>query len=68
MTENSKKNMKSLENKEGFSEASINKQTGEKIPFFNLGPKNDWKNLLNTKVKLKIETAFKNEMKELNYL
>ena len=61
-------NMKSLENKEGFSEASINEQTGEKIPFFNLGPKNDWKNLLNTKVKLKIETAFKNEMKELNYL
>ena len=38
------------------------------IPFFNLGPKNDWKNLLNTKVKLKIEPAFKNEMKPLNYL
>ncbi len=61
-------NMKLLENKEGFSEAMTNKQTGQKIPFFNLGPKNDWKKLLNTQVRLKIETAFKKEMKELNYL
>ena len=52
----------------GFNEAKINDQTGEKIQFFNLGPKNDWKNNLDEKIKLKIEKAFKKEMQELNYL
>ena len=45
-----------------------NTNTGEKIPFFNLGPKNDWKKLLDHKVRSKIEIAFKKEMKELGYL
>ena len=36
--------------------------------FFNLGPKNNWKNLLKTEMKEKIETHFKKEMKELEYL
>ncbi|MDC3349554.1 sulfotransferase domain-containing protein [Candidatus Pelagibacter ubique] len=61
-------NMKNLEKKGGFTEARINKVTGEKIPFFNLGPKNDWKNLLNLELTKKIEKAFKKEMKELEYL
>ena len=42
--------MKQLENKKGFFEAKVNKKTGEKIPFFNLGPKNDWKQLLDRKI------------------
>ena len=61
-------NMKNLEKKGGFTEARINKVTGEKIPFFNLGPKNDWKNLLNLELTKKIEKAFKKEMEELEYL
>ena len=60
--------MQLLEKKIGFNEAKINDQTGEKIPFFNLGPKNDWKNSLDGKIRLKIEKAFKKEMQELNYL
>ena len=60
--------MQLLEKKIGFNEAKINYQTGEKIPFFNLGPKNDWKNSLDGKIRLKIEKAFKKEMQELNYL
>ena len=60
--------MQLLEKKIGFNEAKINDQTGEKIPFFNLGPKNDWKNSLDGKIRFKIEKAFKKEMQELNYL
>ena len=61
-------NMKNLEKKGGFTEARINKVTGEKIPFFNLGPKNDWKKSLDLEIIKKIEKAFKKEMEELEYL
>ena len=57
-----------LENEEGFFEAKKDKKTGKKIPFFNLGPKNDWKTLLDQKIREKIEKAFRKEMIELNYL
>ena len=60
--------MKNLENKKGFIEGKINKKTSAKIPFFNLGPKNDWKILLNLEIIKKIEKAFKKEMEELGYL
>ena len=60
--------MKELETKKGFFEAKINKSTGEKIPFFNLGPKNNWKQLLDNKIRKKIENAFEKEMIELGYL
>ena len=60
--------MQKLEKEQGFREAKVNLKTGEKIPFFNLGPKNDWKKLLDLKIKKKIETAFKKEMTELGYL
>ncbi len=62
------RNMQSLESEYGFNESKINKETNEKIPFFNLGPENNWKNLLDTKIVKKIETAFKKEMVELGYL
>ena len=39
-------NMKNLEKEKGFEEARISTETKEKIPFFNLGPKNEWKKLL----------------------
>ena len=38
--------MKSLEKEKGFFEAKIHKETGKKIPFFNLGPQNDWNKIL----------------------
>ena len=61
-------NMKNLEKNKGFIEARINKETEQKIPFFNLGPKNDWKKSLDLVTINKIEKAFKKEMEELGYL
>ncbi|WP_440934836.1 sulfotransferase domain-containing protein [Candidatus Pelagibacter sp.] len=60
--------MKNLEKKSGFDEAKTNPKTGKKVPFFNLGPKNDWKKILPDELKIKIEKHFKKEMKELGYL
>ena len=60
--------MKALEKVDGFNESKTDKRTGEKIPFFNLGKKNDWKKMISPKIKDKIENAFMNEMKELGYL
>ena len=61
-------NMQKLEREKGFKESSTIEKTGEKIAFFNLGPKNDWKKSLDLEVINKIEKAFKKEMKELGYL
>ena len=36
--------------------------------FFNLGPENNWKKILNTKISNKIEVSFEKEMKQLKYL
>ena len=60
--------MKDMEKKEGFIEAKVNLKTGKKIPFFNLGSKNIWKNNLDNKIRNKIENSFKKEMIELGYL
>ena len=59
--------MQKLEAKESFVEASENLQTGEKIKFFNLGIKNDWKKLLDKKIKENLEKELEEEMKELKY-
>ncbi len=54
------------EKKYGFSEA-VSFTNIEKSQFFNLGPKNDWKKILNDKVKNKITNVFKKNLKELSY-
>ena len=36
--------------------------------FFNLGPENNWKKILKTKISNKIEISFEKEMKKLGYL
>ena len=36
--------------------------------FFNLGPENNWEKILDLKTQKKIETNFKKEMSELNYI
>ena len=61
-------NMQNLEKEKGFIEGKVDKKTGKKIPFFNLGSKNDWRQLLDSKIKKKLEVAFEKEMKELGYL
>jgi hypothetical protein len=59
--------LKDDEKKNGFSESIISKKNKKKIPFFYLGPKNDWKKILSEKLQTKISDSFKNEFKELGY-
>ena len=60
--------MKKLEKEKGFFEAMKDKETGINKPFFNLGPDNKWQNLLDDKIRSKIENAFRDEMSELGYI
>ena len=60
--------MKIKEQNEIFTEAMIEKKTGKRKAFFNLGPKNDWRKYLDKENKVKIEKAFSKEMIELGYL
>ena len=57
-----------MEKKQGFVESEVSYKTKQKVKFFNLGKKNNWKELLDHKTIIKIDNAFKNEMRELNYL
>jgi len=59
--------LKEKEKKEGFSEAPKSKLGGSKIPFFNLGPKNNWKIILNDELKEKLNKVFKKQLEELSY-
>tara|TARA_Y100000992_G_C21013772_1_gene372362 strand:+ start:36 stop:605 length:570 start_codon:yes stop_codon:yes gene_type:complete len=61
-------NMKKKEENETFYEAIIDSKTGKRKNFFNLGPKNNWRQLLDKKNKYKIEKNFEKEMSELGYL
>ena len=55
------------EKNEGFSEAPKSKGGDKKIPFFNLGPKNNWKIILNDDLKDKLNNIFKKKLEELSY-
>ena len=59
--------LKKDEEKNGFSESITSKKTKTQIPFFYLGPKNNWKDILNEKLQIKISNTFKNEFNELGY-
>jgi hypothetical protein len=59
--------LKNKEKKEGFSEAPKSKFKETKIPFFNLGPNNNWKKILNDDLKDKLNKVFKKKLKELSY-
>ena len=61
------KYLQNFEEKGYFNENAF-KTINKKNKFFNLGPKNDWKNLLNKKIINEIENKFSYEMKELGYL
>jgi len=58
-------NLSKLEKHKGFDEHS-QREKGTK--FFNMGEKNNWKDVLPTSFKKKIEENFKSEMIELGYL
>ena len=60
--------MKQIERKEGFIESILSKNESQKIPFFHLGPKNNWKNIFDEIYQKKLNLTFKQNLKELNYL
>jgi len=62
------KKVKNLEQNETFYEGVLDAKTGKRKIFFNLGPSNDWRRLLDDKIKTKLEKAFEKEMVELGYL
>ena len=60
--------LKKNEMKRGFSEAVFDRvDKNKKVPFFNLGPKNNWKKILDEDLAQKIDKVFENDLKELNY-
>ena len=60
--------LKKEETIKGFSEAILSKQKNKKIPFFYLGPENDWKKILDEKIQTKLSETFKDNLKELLYI
>ena len=65
---NSFENLKKYEENYGFKESIKDKNTDLNKKFFDLGPKNDWKNFLDEKIRFELEENFKIEMQELGYL
>ena len=64
---NSFENLRKLEIEGGFGEAIKDKETRKVKQFFNLGPENDWKKLLDDRLIDSIEKEFGTEMRELGY-
>ena len=60
--------MRNIEKNDGFIESVLSKNDTNKIPFFHLGPKNDWKSILNKNYQEKLNSIFENNLKELNYI
>ena len=60
--------MKKIEREEGFIESVSSKNESKKIPFFHLGPKNNWRNIFDKNYQKKLNLKFKQNLKELNYL
>ena len=68
VAESSFENLRKLEDKNGFIESIKDSEDNNKKKFFNLGPKNTWKENLNKNVIDEIESSFNSEMKELGYI
>ena len=61
-------NLKNFENTIGFSESLVSKINKRKIPFFHLGPKNNWNQILDKDFQTKINRIFKKNLNDLEYL
>ena len=60
-------NLKKIEENKGFSESIIARKDKKIIPFFHLGPKNDWQKNFDNKFIEKINNIFQKNLDELNY-
>ena len=61
------KKLQKNEKEKGFSEAIYSKNKKKMIPFFNLGPDNNWKNILDKAFVKKLNEIFKKDLNEFNY-
>ena len=59
--------LKKYEENKGFAESLISKTDKKKIPFFHLGPNNNWKNNFDQDFQNKLNKTFKENLKELGY-
>ena len=60
-------NMKNIEQNNGFIESVLSKNDSKKIPFFHLGPKNNWQSIFDKNYQKKLKLIFENNLRELNY-
>ena len=61
-------NLKKMEEQNGFDESMIDKKTGNKITFFNLGEKNNFKNILEKNLIDEMSDYFKYQLKKYKYI
>ena len=59
--------MQRLEKKHGFGESVMTKDKSSNINFFNLGPSNNYKKLLDHETITEMNNLFQNQLKEFNY-
>ena len=60
-------NLKKIEESNGFSESIISRDDKKKIPFFHLGPKNNWPKNFDKEFVEKLNNIFKKNLIELGY-
>jgi hypothetical protein len=60
--------LKNHEKKFGFSESIKSKKNNKQIPFFFLGPDNNWNKILDDELKNKLNKVFKKNLKEFSYI
>ena len=60
-------NLKKIEIEKGFSESIFSRVGNKKIPFFHLGPKNNWQKNFDTKFVKRLNNIFKKNLDELDY-
>jgi len=59
--------LQEMEKEQGFQEAMMDKKTKDKIKFFNLGNKNNYKNILDQNLVKKMNLIFEKQLKKYNY-
>ena len=60
--------LKKIENSHGFSESIKSKnRDNDKVPFFHLGPSNNWQNFFDTSFSDKLNAIFRETLQELQY-
>mgnify|MGYP001381575019 FL=1 len=61
-------NLKTMEREKGFDESMVDKKTGEKIAFFNLGEKNNYQDILEKNLINEMNDYFKYQLKKYKYI